>query len=108
MLAETAPRKNNRIKKADAAKLGHIDEHEYKVTNTLINHKFIDSDDYIYVEIGDGKYYVIDKDSNLYYVWNNFYTTIFLSFGQNIFKCYVFQRSIIVNRFEIPVTKFFQ
>lgn len=61
-------------KKADAAKLGHIDEHEYKVTKTLVNQKFIDSDDYIYIELGDGKYYVIDKDSNLYYVWNNFYT----------------------------------
>lgn len=76
------------IKKADAAKLGHIDEHEYKVTKTLVNQKFIDSDDYIYVEIGDGKYYVIDKDSNLYYVWNNFYT-VKLTGGYAAVQCQI-------------------
>ncbi len=88
LLAETAPRKNNRIKKADTAKLGHIDEYEYKVTKTLVNQKFIDSVDYIYVEIGDGKYYVIDKDSNLYYVWNNFYT-VKLTGGYAAVQCQI-------------------
>lgn len=27
----------------------------------------------IYISLGNEKYFVIDSDNNLYYVWNNFY-----------------------------------
>lgn len=47
----------------------------YDITKTFINETFMSSDDFIYVSLGNDKYYVIDSHNNLYYIWNNFYHT---------------------------------
>lgn len=64
--------KTAKIKSTDAFKLGY-NEREYDIDKTFINETFISSDDYIYISLGNEKYFVIDSDNNLYYVWNNFY-----------------------------------
>lgn len=64
--------KTAKIKSTDAFKLGY-NEREYDIVKTFINGTFISSDDYIYISLGNEKYYIIDSDNNLYYVWNNFY-----------------------------------
>ena len=64
--------KTAKIKSTDAFKLGYNDR-EYDIDKTFINETFISSDDYIYISLGNEKYFVIDSDNNLYYVWNNFY-----------------------------------
>ena len=64
--------KTAKIKSTDAFKLGYNDR-EYDIDKTFINETFISSDDYIYISLGNEKYFVIDSDNDLYYVWNNFY-----------------------------------
>lgn len=62
------------IDSVDAVKLGYNDQ-IYDITKTFINETFMSSDDFIYVSLGNDKYYVIDSYNNLYYIWNNFYHT---------------------------------
>lgn len=62
------------IDSADAVRLGYNDQ-MYDITKTFINETFMSSDDFIYVSLGNDKYYVIDSHNNLYYIWNNFYHT---------------------------------
>lgn len=67
------------IDSVDAVKLGYTDQTDdpmYDITKTFINETFMSSDDYIYIDFGnETKYYVIDSNNNLYYVWNGFYST---------------------------------
>lgn len=62
------------IDSADAVKLGYNDQ-MYDITKTFINETFMSSVDFIYISLGNDKYYVIDSHNNLYYIWNNFYHT---------------------------------
>lgn len=61
------------IKKDDATALGYNENQDY-MTNILINEGFLNFDNYVYIDLGNDKFYVIDENSNLYYVWNNFYS----------------------------------
>lgn len=94
-----------KIKSVDAVKLGYNNQ-TYNTTKTFINETFLSSDDYIYISLENEKYYVIDSDSNLYYVWNNFYnvkiTGGYVSMQYQNVRCLkdVFDYSKIVELFK--------
>lgn len=97
--------KTAKIKSVDTVKVGY-NERKYDIIKTFISETFINSDNFIYISLGNEKYYVIDSNNNLYYVWNNFYnvkiTGGYVSMQYQNVRCLkdVFDYSKIVELFK--------